>query len=175
MAIYLIVDLRLVDRRRQRALLIPHHIVLLIQMASLIRDRNHLARIRNLLRTDARRVARDPQQHGLGPDGGGVVSVALDLGLVLDVGEVARHEAAHGRVVGVEVRAQELGDDIGLLVGSGRQRLARGCGGGGDLFLGAGLAVWRLAVRCDAVLDLQKTPFFCFQALREVVEEGSEG
>lgn len=54
-----------------------------------------------------------------------VVSISLNDGVVGDLGEAPRDEAAQGVVVRVEVRAEELGDEVWFLMRGGAEVFGR--------------------------------------------------
>ena len=103
--------------RRTSALGVPDQVVLLVEGAAVVGDGDDLGRVRDLLLADAGAVSGDPEQWHFGDDRGWEVSVARYGFFVQVVGvdEVVGNELAEGGVVGVDVRLEELGDEVGLL------------------------------------------------------------
>lgn len=64
-AVPLIIDLLLVDGR-DALVDVPLDVVLLVQPSVLIRDRNNLTRVRNLLQAHTKSIARNPEQRSFG-------------------------------------------------------------------------------------------------------------
>ena len=118
------------------------------------------------------------------------VGVAFDLRWILGCGVTGGDEFAEGFVVGVDVRAEETGEEIALhWGGSGQVAIAvavghallggvDGCAGAVESVL-AGVArrdsegVLGLAVAELGVLLAEEGFFLGFQVLREVVDQGS--
>ena len=73
--------------------------------------------------------------------------MTLDFGVVRDIREIMGHEAAERVVIGVNVRGEEFGEEVGFLVGSGAKLVAVGrIGEGAILDVGAGVHAIVLAV-----------------------------
>lgn len=111
----LIVDLLFVNRWPPR-LLIPRHFARLIEASIFIGHWNDFARVRTFLPANTHRVLWNPQDRGGAGDGRIVERVALNFGVIADVGKAMGHKTAHCVVVGVLLRVKELGDEVGLLV-----------------------------------------------------------
>lgn len=109
-----------------------------------------------------------------------VVRISFNDRVVRDFGEAARDKASEGVVVGVEVRAEELGDEVWFLV-RGRAEVFGGgvdaWGGEAVVFLVMRPAVVHVATaRCGAAFFGREEGFlFGFQRFGEVSEEGFEG
>lgn len=112
----------LLPNRRPSSILVPNQLVLLIQFAALVRDRNDLAGNGHFLRRYTSPVTRNPQQGRLRVDGGREVRVGLEFLGHAKVVLVVGHQSAHEFVVGVQPGLEELGQKVGLL-GGGRRLL----------------------------------------------------
>ena len=88
--------------------MIPHHPPFRIKPGQFIRHGDDSARVSTFLRADAHWVLWDPEDRGLGFDGGVEVRVAFDGGVVVGVYEVAGHHFAEVVPVGVFVGEEEL-------------------------------------------------------------------
>lgn len=101
--------------------LIPGDLGILVNKGIFIRDRDDARGVRNFLSTDTEWVTRNPKEGSLGVDGRVEVGIALSfLGIRSDL-EWAGDQTTQCGVIGVDIRAQELGEKVGLAVG-GRQR-----------------------------------------------------
>lgn len=101
--------------------LVPSDLGILVDEGILVGDGNDAGRVGNLLATDAERVTGNPKERSLCVDGWVEVGIALGL---LGIGRNvvrARGIPAQSSVVGVLIRAEELGQEVGLLL-SGRRR-----------------------------------------------------
>jgi len=110
----LVINLLLVDRWTS-GLLVPDQLVLLVEMCPLIRHWDDLATVPALLLADPHLVARDPEDRCLRGSCRMVVGIALRNGIVHDVSESSRHEAAESVVVRVFVGEQPFDDEVWLL------------------------------------------------------------
>jgi hypothetical protein len=160
---YLVMDLLLVNRRLLLIIAAPDDVVLLVEVGAFISDRKDLASIADLFPADAKGIARDPDDVELRSDSRVVVGVLFDLaGVHNRVG--LRHDAAEGLVVGVDVRAQPFGEEVGALVGSGASE--------GWVLLGSFFCCDALGV--VAVLD-EETLLFGGDRLGESFQVWSDG
>ena len=166
----------LLPNRRSRILVIPRQIPLGIEKRIVIGHGDDTTRMPDLLATDAHLVAGDPQHRRRARDGRVVIRIALGLGRVHDVGEIAGHDAAHGVVVGVLVRTQPFGEEVWFLVrGQGEVFFVGGGRGGGAVFgetvVGGGgvfagvFGPGGVAVHGVAVFEREKVFFFAFEGL----------
>lgn len=155
--------------------MIPRQIPRLIEKRIVVRYGNDPPRMPDLLPADAHLVPGDPQQRRLARHGRVVVRVALRLGRVDDVGEVAGHEPAHCVVVRVFVRAEEFGEEVWFLVGRSEGEAFFAGGGDGGAATVFGRVLVAVAGQRLAVFEGQEGFFFGFEGFGEVDEEGVDG
>lgn len=95
-----------------------------------------------LLSRHAGLIPRHPEQWRAIRDGRMMVGLTCDVLAVFDRGKVAGHQAPHGGVVGVDVRAEEFGEHVGFLVGcrGDGEGSVGGLGGVGAIGLFEGIA-----------------------------------
>ena len=120
----------------------------------------------HLLRADAGLVSRDPEERELGSDGGRIVGVLCDCFFVhvVHVEEAVGDHLAERRVVGVDVRCEELGEHVGLL---------HGCRGG---YFAAGLLFDVLGAVARSCFGGGEEAFLlCFEGAGKAIEEWVEG
>ena len=163
--------------------MIPRQIPLFVEKGIVIRNRNDATGVPDFLLTDPHFIPRDPQKRSGAGDGRVVVSGALRLRGVDDIGEVAGDKAAHGVVVGVFVGTEPFGEEVGFLVrGKGEIFLVGGgaaavfvdgaVGGGrvGALVVGPAVAAYGLAV-----FEGEEVFFLGFEGFGEIDEERIDG
>lgn len=163
--------------------------VLLIQPRILIRDGDHLARVRDFLRTDAQLVARDPEQRGLRADARMVIGCALDFGRVAGGFVGVGHPAAQLLVAAVLVRAEVADEEVGrargfTVGGLGGEALLGGVDGFDAVLAlvlawgaGAGFVGVRVlaGVAVVALLAREERLFLGFEVLGQEVDQRGEG
>lgn len=166
--------------------MVPRQIPLRVEKRILVRHGDDTTRVPNLLATDAHLVARDPQHRRRARHGRVVIGIALRLGRVDDVGEIAGHEATHGVVIGVLVRTQPFGEEVWFLVRGQGEVFFVGGGRGGGAVLGeavvSGGGVFDgvfgpgdVAVHGVAILEREEVFFFGFERFGQVHEERVDG
>ena len=162
--------------------MIPRQIPLLVEERVVIRDGDDAARVSDLLLADTHFVPRDPQDRSRAGDGRVVISVALRLGRVDDVSKIAGHQTAERVVVGILVRTEPFGEEVGLFV---RRE-------GGFLLVGGGAAAVLAHAVCAsslsalvvglaitghglAVFEGKKIFFLGFKGLGKIYEKRIDG
>lgn len=109
--------------------MVPHQLPLVVKPSALVGHGDDLPTVPALLSTDASLISRNPQERGLARDGGVIVGVSLDDGIVGDFRKAARDETAEGVVVCVDVWTEELGDEVWFLMRGGAEGLGSAVGG----------------------------------------------
>lgn len=100
-------------------LLVPVHLVVLIQSAAFVRNRNDGVGLSNLLLRNSGNILGNPEQRHLGCDRWRVERVGIDIIRVLltQIGVIGRDEPLKLMVVGVDPRLKELEEQVRLLAG----------------------------------------------------------
>lgn len=172
----LIVNL-LLPQRWTHGLSVPLKLVLVIQSAAFIGDRDDLATVSDLLFRDTCGIRRDPQQWGRTVDLRGVIRIACDLVTVevIEVKHVIGHNFAQRRVVAMSPWLEELGEEARLLSAGG------GAGGGWAIQLALRLVVAIFVLGAgprDARSCLRFQPqraLLMLETSRQVVKQRVEG
>ena len=159
--------------------MIPDEFVLVIEIRILVRDGDDATGVPDLLLADTHFVPGDPQERRRAGDGRVVVSVALRVLGVNDIGEISGHESAESVVVGELVRAEPLGEEVRFLLRRGWKSLLIAVAVPGDAVGRASVSALlvRPAVARHglAVFEGEKGFFFGFERPGEICDERVDG
>lgn len=99
--------------------MIPGQFIRIVEIGTNIGHRNHLATMAALLAADAHGISRDPEQWGRRRNGRMIIRIALNRGIVCNVGKVARNETTKGLVIAILVWMEPFDEEVRFLMRSG--------------------------------------------------------